>query len=251
VVPAFSSREGVIALYERLQDELPIIPPTPRTAIEFQVGGSPQPMTLQSSPLQMLDRSRTRSVTVGPSALIVQTTDYARFEEFLDFTALVLRAVSEVATIAAIERVGLRYINEIRIAGVKKPLDWVPFIHTDLLAPTRNALGGEVSAFNTLTEFVLDDMRTANMRAGALSGRIVDPTGPLKLKSSEVDGPFFLIDIDSVWAPPMDELPSFEPEDVCEICSRLHDPASRLFESALTDQSRAIFRGGVNSSGKS
>lgn len=246
-VPELGSREGSITLYELLREELPIIPPAPQALVGFQTAGVP-PQFMASTPLQMLNRKRTHSVTVGPSLILIQTSDYTRFEDFRDFVGRVLTAVANVAAIAAVERVGLRYVDEIRIDGVEKPADWVPYINHDLLAAMNNPLGLESASLNTSVEFVVSDHQRATMRVGALQGRVIDPTGPLKLKS-EADGPFFLVDLDSYWAPPVDELPPFAPESVLEIGSRLHEPARGLFESALSEMAREIFRGGGMTSG--
>jgi len=248
-VPEFDSRTGAIALYEQLRQELPIIPPARQPVFELSTAGAGQQSVTPSTPLEMLDRRRVRSVVVSSNRLVVQTTEYVQFEAFRDFVRRVLEAASNVAAIEAIERVGLRYIDEIRIDGVEKPAEWRPYIDAGLLAPKRTALGLEASAFNTLVEFTLGEEQGVNMRVGAVKGRVIDPTGPLRVKSDS-DGPFFLIDIDSFWAPPVDELPPFSADVVVDICSRLHEPSRALFESALTDRAREIFRGGETPNGR-
>jgi len=177
------------------------------------------------------------SITVGPSALVLETTDYTRFEDFRGVIERTLVAAADAAELPGMQRIGLRYIDEVRVPGVETALDWRGYLHPALLATIE--LDGEFRAASVQghAEYRVSEREQTNLRYGALLGRVVDTAGPLRLKSAD-DGPFFLIDIDSFWTASEEELPAFSPEAVLGICDSLHRPVRTLFETAITDKLR-------------
>lgn len=238
-VPHFGLAEGSSRVYEALRPLLPIIgPPLHQATISIggDVAGVPA-HTISGGPLRMLDRRRQLSVVVGVNAITVETSSYEQFEAFSDFIGQALRAIEPTAAIGGMHRIGLRYVDEIRVPDVMHPADWSPYISSSLLGAL--ALGGdlEASLMQGYAEYRVSDREQTNVRFGALAGHVVDPNGPLRLSPVD-DGPFFLVDIDSFWTAPEDELPEFSTDAVLEICESLHRPIRRLFEASITEKLR-------------
>lgn len=232
--PALAGSEGPLPAFERLRDILPIIGP-PQIGIEVKGEGAPP--AIVPGPLRILDRRRVLSALIGPNAIIIENSEYKRYEEFVDVVERTLKAVHETAPIAGMERVGLRYIDEIRVPGVTTAREWKSYISQALLAPIELEDDFEAVHISGITEYRLSNEQTTNLRFGAQTGRAVQTTGPLRVAAVE-EGPFFLIDIDSFWTAPEAEMPEFSPDAVLEICAQLRRPIRALFEAAITDKLR-------------
>ncbi len=225
-------------VWEQLRGRFPLTQPQPG----LQVGiGSP--MLQAQQPLRMLDRGRTHSVVVGAEAIVVENTSYRCFEDFCELLREILAALPA-QEIAGFTRIGLRYINEIRVYGSSAVVaDWEGLVDSSLIAAATLAtedmsverLGGEVQYATTPHHSVL-------MRYGLFAGRVVNLEGPLRTRTSDTD-PSFLIDLDSYWENSGDEeLPAFSIEAIIRTTSELREPIHRLFETVITDRLRERFR---------
>jgi uncharacterized protein (TIGR04255 family) len=236
-VPTFAGQEAAAAaLYARLRDTLPIIGSGPVAAVQIHAGEGGISTREAPIPLRLLNRNKTLSVTISPTALIVETSGYEHFEVF----EAVIRTLLEAAgsDVAGIERVGLRYINEVRVRDVKTVNDWQAYINPTLLAGLDMDNDFSAEAIHGMVQYELGEGRRVNMRFGALpEGGIVNPAGPLRFKTSD-GGPYFLIDLDSFWTAPEDETPEFTVDRTMEICLSLRPPLHALFEAAITDRLR-------------
>jgi uncharacterized protein (TIGR04255 family) len=222
-------------LFKRVREHFPISEPTP-PGTEVVIG--PQgPQVTSSAGLRTIDRDRTRSLTVTSQAIAVETSAYTRFGELRNWIEEGLRALAELDYVAAVERVGLRYIDEIRIAGVETPEQFAPYVVSALHGPWNLIPGARVTTTQGQTEFELGARRWLTMRYGALSGWAVDPGGPLRLPSAP-DGPFFLIDLDSYWIRPEEAYPAFDVDEMLDLVEVLHQPTREAFEAAITDRLR-------------
>lgn len=233
-VPQFGSLQGTTPLYDAMRDLVPVIASNPAVdvqppmnAVALATGGA----------IRFLNRRRTLSISVAPTALIVENSDYERFEGFLEVVDRLLRAAAAAASIAGMQRIGLRYIDEVRVPGVADPEEWSPYIHRSLLAALDLDPQFHAHVTQGIAEFKVSEQHQAVMRFGALRNGVVDPRGPLRLKTEE-QGPCFLIDLDSFWVAPPEELPEFSPDRVVEVCLTLRKPVRALFEAAITDRLR-------------
>ena len=186
--------------------------------------------------LRMLNRDRTASVTLTAASLVVETSTYVQFEQYREIVRAALEALGAVDEIPGMQRVGLRYLDEIRIPGVERPSDWTPYVHDALHGPI-GLLDATARVTQGLVEYEVGDNRQLVMRYGASSGWAVDPTGPVRVPESS-DGPFFLLDIDSFWTAPQDLLPEYSLDAVISVCNELHAPVRTLFEASITDKLR-------------
>ncbi len=231
-----AERTRQLEVWDKLRDRLPITQPQP--GIQVSVGGG----QLMPQPLRMLDRSQTNSAVIGPEAIVLESTDYRSFE---DFTALVEVALNALPAneIAGFTRVGLRYINEIRVPGAVAPKDWDGLIAAPLLA-SLSCVPDDLAVRRLSGEFEADagDGFSVVVRYGTFATRIVSVEGPLQTRTDDAT-PAFVVDVDSFWeSDPSDELPAFSTRAVLDTVTRLRVPSHTLFEVALTDALRDTFR---------
>lgn len=236
---SLADRAAQAQVWEKIKERLPITQPQPALQVTLGAPG----MVQSQGPLRMSDRARTLGVVVGPELVSVESTHYRCFEEFRDFLLYVLSAMPA-EEIAGFSRIGLRYINEIRVPDIAFPDQWYGLVASYLLGATEipadgltsRRLGGEIEYGGA------DGLRVVMRYGASAGGRVVNAEGPLRTPTSE-SGPSFLIDLDSYWEnAPDDDLPVFSTEAIVEKTSRLRAPIHDLFEAAITDQLRNIFR---------
>lgn len=181
-------------------------------------------------------RDNTAAVSVRGEAVVIETTRYVRWEQLRELAVEVLEARQEVGGVDGVERVGLRYVDEIRVPG--EPHDWAPWIDPTLLgaASIGEQLGLAVAQWQGVTAFTPGAGRTVVLRYGPRDGFAVDPGGDLK-RSTPMPGPFFLLDIDSFWTP-SEGVPEYDVKTLLTTCDELHVPVRRLFERLITDRLR-------------
>lgn len=241
ISPRLSGGDLLSLLGERLGEALPIVEPT-----TFQLtiaGPAPQPAPLigGGGGFRLLTRDRTTAVTVDANRITIETTVYRRWEDFRDGpVANALTTVGDgLGAIAGLDRVGLRFINEVRVPGMTstEPLRWRDYITPELLAPADLAPGREVKTVQMALHLGMGDGAEVLMRTGLLEGRVVDDTGPLRLPRPPQPGTFFLLDIDSFWSRGT-TYEAWDSARVLAIADRLHDPIDELFERSLTEKLR-------------
>lgn len=217
--------------------------PRPATLANFQatIGGATETITEEAP--RYFSRDKTTAITFRIGSVVVETTRYVRWERLRELMALALTARG-VDPVDGIERLGLRYINEIRVpADTDKPLDWDPWVNPALLGPTQvgAAVGLHAQQWQGITVFDNGEDRAIVLRHGPRDGYAVDPAGDLK-RPAPPPGPFFLLDIDSFWQP-TSEVPEFDPQILLEASDQLHAPVCALFEELVTERLRQeVFR---------
>jgi uncharacterized protein (TIGR04255 family) len=190
---------------------------------------------------RFVDGAQHRAVAVGPSMVTVDTTSYSTFGEFSAFLGLVFDAVASVAPGRAFQRLGLRYVDEIRIPDAQpgNVEQWREWINPELIpqvALKATASHREISG-------VIDDDRGRGFGVRFAwhtgTGHVVQPQGPLIVPNPSEAGPYFAIDTDSYWnfVPGADILALGDPVLKQHVDS-LHDPVHEFFEMSLTDRLR-------------
>ena len=225
--------EGLDALQAALGERFPIYEHVVESGFPLGPGGPGNPVSTQWH--RFLDTSRTASLSVQARRLIVETTQYERFEKFQEIVGIALRALEGADRIPVFERVGLRYIDEVRAdVATGQPSEWAPYINGALLSGGGvEPPGTQKSRVEGVVRFDLDRSRVAILRYGNLENEIVGE-GKLQLKpNKQRKGPFFLIDIDSfVEGRPGTD--AFSAAAVLSICHELHEPVRDIFEKCIT-----------------
>ena len=225
-------------LKQRLITDLPI----ERAAQDVQWGmtapGQP-PQPVQDRFVRYSNRENTTAASLKNQAIVVETTAYTNFDTFLDIAMRVVDARSSVTNLVGIERIGLRYVLEIRVpAGVDGRIEWTNWIDESLLGPQRLAPGGL-----TLTEWQgaavyreAQPGKSLIVRYGPGVGQALDAQYHLRRVTPAGTGQFFLMDIDSFWTPPTGTIPEYNRESLVSTYRDLYAPAQTVFQDMLTSR---------------
>jgi uncharacterized protein (TIGR04255 family) len=220
-----------------LASNFPLPQPLQNTRIVATAGVQP---TLQQEMIPRFStRDQTTAVTFGPQALAVETTTYSSFERFVELVRVSVDARQKVAPVDGLTRLGLRYIDEIRVPDVcNGVVGWREWVNEDLLGAAQigSSLGLTAGQSQGVTVFDRGQNRQITFQYGSREGFAVFPGGPLQ-RSTPPPGPFFLLDIDSYWMA-AGEVPEFIVESIISKCQDLHEPVSQLFENLITERLR-------------
>lgn len=194
--------------------------------------------------IRLLNRAATCSVSFQTEAIRVETTHYEEFSRFLDLITATVRAVADEHAVPAVSRLGLRYIDEIRVPEqIKDVRDWEHWVSTDLVKiPGPRDL--PVRQHQGLVQYETGDDTALRLQFSARDGASVIADGPLKRRGPVEAGPFFALDIDSFWdARSPEKALDFDAVQIETTLTRLHRPTGEVFQRALTDRLRELFRG--------
>jgi uncharacterized protein (TIGR04255 family) len=191
----------------------------------------------------LTNRATTEAVTFGPNSLAFEATDYRGFPPFLETFRHVCQAVIDAGVTPVVERVGLRYIDEIRVPElINGPADWSGWVNESLI--DQVALGADFAAQHSegLVQYSLGGARGLLFRFAAVSGPPI-VQGVLQRPKDYGEGPFFALDADAfeLFDPGVFTL---DTDRVAQTLEVLHDPAGQLFQHAITDKTRNLFRMG-------
>lgn len=221
----------------RLGENFPILRLTKVTNVEAVVGTAPT-VTVEEFP-RYFSRDNTCAISFKSGAVVIETTKYQGWEDFRNIALLALEVRQEFSPVDGVERIGLRYIDELRVPDVDGSVEsWAPWVDATLLGPAAIAGRAKLIPFQWqgATVYETGQGRSVVLRHGAREGYAVDPGGELK-RSTPTPGPFFWLDIDSFWSSG-NETPALDPKAVVEICDELHTPVRSLFETLITDRMR-------------
>jgi len=238
LVPSLTGDDSFESLTEAFFDTFPIpvspvmVTPTGETDTP---GGERQ--------FRFLNRSRTMSVSLTRRSLVVENTDYKEWGSFKSDIIGAVEVVGNSAKIVGVERIGLRYIDEIRVNDdAEDALRWKGWISDEVLGYLQPVPGYTPESSLTVIH-LKKGSNGLEVRYAALTGRGVVSDEPLKRRHPALDGPFFVIDTDSFRDAPGDEMLDFTPDILIRVLDELHDPIGIAFQNAITDRSRDLFRG--------
>src|SRR5262245_5657372 len=166
-----------------LADVLPIARTGQLAKIEGLVGpGAPDgpSMRVERFP-KYFSRDNMMAASVKDSAIVIEATRYGGWRRFRDLVHVVLRVRQEATQLDGVERVGLRYVNEVRVAE-QTSVDWGPWVDVSLLGPAQVGarLGLQLAQSQGVAVFSPGHERAVVLRYGLREGDMVDPGGDLK-----------------------------------------------------------------------
>ena len=242
VLTAFEVRHPTsepLSTFQRrlLKDLLPTVPimrSTHQVALQATIAGAASTTQAEEFP-KFLNRESTMAVTFRANAMMVECTNYPGWSKFSQLISEAINARMKVAPIDGYERLGLRYIDEIRVPA---PIEWSQWIQPTLLGPEglSSILGLNFQGFQGVTVYGDTPGHAFALRFGPHTGLAVDPAGDLRRRPA-TPGDYFLVDIDSFWTPP-EGIPECHPAEVLEKAHMLHTPVRGLFEAVITDTYR-------------
>jgi uncharacterized protein (TIGR04255 family) len=237
--PSVDALEASIpkALRDQLREQFPI----PEQVTEMVMGfGAAGPSAEQVIKHRFLARDRLTSATVSRDSILLETTFYPGWTAMSAQLGTLLTALGETLLPAGVLRVGLRYIDEVRVpTQVADVNDWAGWISDTLVAPLSIDDEATPTTATTVLQYGEPPGHVTTFRAAPFpAGRTVQSDGPLRMPRETPDGPYFLLDTDASWADPSRQVPEFSPARILEIADELHAPCKRLFEAAVTDRLR-------------
>ena len=222
-------------------------PSLPLLELETNVGFSVDGVAIETTaePMQQiraLNETRTMSVSLSHHALTIEVIEYDEYANFRRLIETSLKALAAIVPDARVIRLGLRYLDEVRVPGIEDTKDWKGWISPDLLAPAGILPGRTVDGLSGQLLIHLGDRSRSLLRWGEMSGStVLNPASPLRVATPETSR-FFVLDVDCFWEQSMPV-----PAEISAILGKfdeLHEPTGAIFSASVTDRSRKLFRGG-------
>jgi uncharacterized protein (TIGR04255 family) len=184
--------------------------------------------------------------------VVVETTAYPGWDKFKSIASEALAARMQVSPVDAVERIGLRYIDEVRVPNGEDTIKWTQWLSESVMAPSPpDDVALPLAQWQGVAIYGTQPGHMMLMRYGPQNGLAVNfEGGDLRRAQSADPGPFFLIDIDSFWTP-TDELAEVDVDRVMATCEEVHQPVRSLFESLVKDKLRDEVFGNARSSAAS
>jgi uncharacterized protein (TIGR04255 family) len=188
--------------------------------------------------IRYVNRDNTVAASMKNQATVIETTNYATFDALCDVAMRVVDARTQVSSLAGVERIGLRYVLEVRVpVGVDGRVEWSNWIAEPLLGPQRIAPDGL-----SLTEWQGAAVyrepqpgRSLIIRYGPGFGQALDANYHLRRVTRVQPGPYFLMDIDSFWTP-SGSIPEYNRDELISTYQALYGPARTVFQEMLTSR---------------
>ena len=217
-----------------LLPSLPIMRSAHQVELQATMDGSTSTSQAEEFP-KFLNRESTMAAAFRANSLVVECSQYPGWAAYSAVIREAIAARMEVAPIDGYERLGLRYIDEIRTPD---PVQWSKWVKPSLLGPESlsDVVSLSFQGFQAVAVYGDTPGHAFAVRYGPRTGYAVDPAWDLRRKPSAPDE-FFLVDIDSFWTPP-DGVPECLPDPVMEKAQELHTPIRGLFESVITHEYR-------------
>ena len=240
LAPSLTGEDSLTSFATALADTLPIpevatfLPPP-----DMDAGEGPERQ------LRFLDKARTASVAVTRRSVSVEVTHYNGWDYFKPRVLRAIEATTGIAPIVGVERIGLRYINEIRVPDeVADASGWKRWIDEGVVSHLEPIPGYTAESSQTVIDLRGEGGRMV-ARYAALVGSGVVSNEPLRRKTPATVGPFFVIDTDSYRETPGEEMLDCTSKALDPVLDELHEPLGELFQRTITEESRDLFRGGT------
>jgi uncharacterized protein (TIGR04255 family) len=239
------TRGEIAGLKKNLEKLTPLH--NPENQVQLQVVMNPAGPQMMPGQNRVANRFSSRdkqsSITFGPESIIVECTRYSGWTRFCELMAAAVTARQDTSPVDGLDRIGLRFIDEIRLGPLGNGSDWSGWVIDDLLPPRFDMLNlglQPVQQQSAVQYATSSENETITLRYGAVDGPPV-VTGGLNLVRAHVPpaGPYFLIDTDAAWTVGAGEpVPEMEAEGILATANRLHDSMEGLFESLITEKLR-------------
>lgn len=179
------------------------------------------------------------SIIVGEDAIVVQTTVYSGFEDFLRILSLGMESVDAVVGDLVVERIGLRYVNAIQPAPDES---WRDYVATEYHGQDNAIIGPENSV--RFMQTVADTgpsqrmiVRLTQNRDGQLLPSDLVPHHPVLRTSIKRGKLVTLLDFDHY----RESRQLFEIKKVIDSAWQLHEGLEIMFRDLVTPHALAVW----------
>lgn len=175
------------------------------------------------------DKDGTVGVVLTPTSVAVQTNKYSRFEDFEEIVATTLLVVNRVVNIALAERVGLRYVDLVRLVENEK---WSDYLQPGLLgiAPETVGVRTWMSRYESLGTTELGKLAVRCSRSEQILPLDLFPTTlnyTTALRPGEIAT---LLDFDHF----VEKSSDFDTRSIGALIGELHDTVDIAFRKSVT-----------------
>lgn len=226
-----------------LEERFPFAEALQQANFNLTIGGGP-PQIQERLGVVLKNANSTASLTTMSESLTYETTAYDSFEGLLEAVTSASEALVAAKVRPALQRVGLRYIDEVRVPeAVSDVRHWSRWVNERLVGHLE--VGPEdypATSTQTVSTYDLGEGRGLNIRCAALNqGTIVVPQ---HLRRPPVEsGPFFVLDFDGFQDFTNLDVVQLSANIVGDALSAVHVPCGTAFQRCITDEARALFRG--------
>lgn len=240
--PRLHQPENLEAFAAALQHRLPQAEQVASMAMQ-EAGPGLQPQMVPQVGLVLRNPDATESITLTSWSVTFETTTYRDFETFRSGLVEACETLVSLNIRPAMRRIGLRYINEIRVPEpVNNVRDWSTWVNSDLLGSLRMTDDETpVRAVQGAVAYDLGNGGGLNVGyAALLQGTVVTPQ--FLVRPPIPPGPCFVVDVDGYYEFAEAALP-LNSEVVDDLQTTVHGPIGSAFQRAITDNARSVFRG--------
>nr|WP_107912400.1 TIGR04255 family protein [Streptomyces chartreusis] len=230
--PALSEADKA-GLKSLLAGTFPIYRPVQQVSVTVTNAGASEGRVMHP---RYMTRDLTEAITFRDNAVVVETTRYQRRSVLRELLHQAVEARQKISPVDGVARLGIRYVNEVRVPNLEGPSHWGRWISGALtsLASIRTE-GPAAQSWQGMVIFGTPSEGVA-LRHGTFEGYAVEPAGDLR-RPAPAPGPFYLLDLDSYWIPDGD-VPKLEWSIVEERFNTVGLSAYELFQDLVTDHYR-------------
>lgn len=197
--------DAVVAFQETIRQAYPRYDKQQGVHVVLTPSGVQQ-QTVEGAQHRFEDTDGIFRVILAPDFIALETTTYSDIDAFAERISTLAAAVQEHYAPAEIQRVGLRFINELRFTSADPKTEMIDAIDSTLLgAAGAPELADVAYGSQQVLELHGEDRRMLVRHGYQPGGTTVDPTGPQGGSGSgsqaDLNHPFYLLDID-VFAEP-------------------------------------------------
>lgn len=231
-----------------LEDRFPFAEPLQQAEVNLAVVPSGvQPQVYERLGVVLKNASSTETLTIMSESLTYETTTYTSFESLLEAVGAACDALMAANVRPAIRRVGLRYIDEVRVPDpITDARQWSTWIDSRLIS--HLSIGPAefpVTGTQTISTYDLGDGTGLNFRFAALDqGPIVVPQ--FLKRPAVASGPFFVLDCDGFRDFSGQDVTPLSSDVVRDSLEAVHVPCGKVFQQSITDRARELFRGAAS-----
>lgn len=213
-------------------------------SVQLPTGNSEQQVMQQ---IRATNAQRTATVALNPNSLQLTVIGHAYqgYESFKPWLKPCLNALEQALPSAGIERLGIRFLDEVRVpTPLNSAEDWAQWVNPGLLASAAAFGENATVQMRGSTVFNSGQDCQVHFQWGDFEGQtVVSDEVPLA-KLEHENGKFFVLDVDSAWQAP--EFTVLTAEQMIERIESLHTPIGAIFQWAITEKSRELFRGNID-----